>query len=99
MGTSLGSGSVQSISHFDYGHHQTHFHLVESSFQFIRVVFVLLSPVFGLGSFIFSFMLRVWSFVVLYRFTHDVLVGSFSDMIFYLSIVAFCSCVLYISCD
>ena len=72
---------------------------VESSFQFIRVVFVLLSPVFGLGSFVFSFMLRVWSFVVLYRFTHDVLVGSFSDMIFYLSIVAFCSCVLYISCD
>ena len=72
---------------------------VESSFQFIRVVFVLLSPVFGLGSFIFSFMLRVWSFVVLYRFTHDVLVGSFSDMIFYLSIVAFCSCVFYISCD
>ena len=72
---------------------------VESSFQFIRVVFVLLSPVFGLGSFIFSFMLRVWSFVVLYRFTHDVLVGSFSDMIFYLSIVAFCSGVFYISCD
>ena len=47
---SLGSSSVQSISHFDYGHHQTHFHFVKSSFQFFRVVFVLLSPVFSLGS-------------------------------------------------
>ncbi|KAL6327381.1 hypothetical protein AAG906_019071 [Vitis piasezkii] len=27
------------------------FHFVESSFQFVRVVFILLSPVFGLGSF------------------------------------------------
>ena len=50
MGTSLGSSSVQGISHFDYGHHQTHFHFVESSCQFVRVVFVLLSPIFGLGS-------------------------------------------------
>ena len=77
MGTSLGSSSVQSISHFDYGHYQTHFHFVESCFRF-RVI-------------VFSFMLRVQLFVVLYHFTHDVLVGSFSDMIFYLSIVAFFS--------
>ena len=91
MGTSLGSSSVQSISHFDYGHHQTHFHSVESSFQFIRVVFVLLSPVFGFRAIVFSFMLRAQLFVVLYHFIHDVLVGSFSDMIFYLSIVAFFS--------
>ncbi|RVW31888.1 hypothetical protein CK203_087158 [Vitis vinifera] len=91
MGTSLGSSSVKNISHFDYGHHQTHFHFVESSFQFIRVVFVLLSPVFRFRVIVFSFMLRVQLFVALYHFTHDVLIGSFSDMIFYLSIVAFFS--------
>ena len=50
MGTSFGSSSVQSIFHVDYGHHPSHLHFVESSFQFVRVVFVLLSPVFGLGS-------------------------------------------------
>ena len=44
-------------------------------------------------------MLRVWSFIVLYRFTHDVLVGSFSDMIFYLSMWYFSrECVLHILC-
>ena len=44
-------------------------------------------------------MLRVWSFVVLYHFTHDVLVGSFSDMIFYLSMWHFSrECVLHILC-
>ncbi|KAL6316098.1 hypothetical protein AAG906_015614 [Vitis piasezkii] len=37
MGTSLGSSSVQNTSHSDYGHHRSHFHFVESSFQFIRV--------------------------------------------------------------
>ena len=61
------------------------FCFVESCFRF-RII-------------VFSFMLRVWSFVVLYRYTHDVLIGSFSDMIFYLSIVTFSlGSEFYISC-
>ena len=44
-------------------------------------------------------MLRVQSFVVLFRFTHDVLIGSFSDMIFYLSMWHFSrECALHILC-
>ena len=70
----------------------------------IRLISILLSPVFSSSELflfvescfrfrviVFSFILRVQLFVVLYHFTHDVLVGSFSDMIFYLSIVAFFS--------
>ena len=42
---------------FWFGYHQSHFHFVEFSFQFVRVVFVLLSPVFGLGS---LFLVSCW---------------------------------------
>ena len=44
-------------------------------------------------------MLRVQSFVVIFHFTHDVLIGSFSDMIFYLSMWHFSrECALHILC-
>ena len=45
-------------------------------------------------------MLRVQSFLVFCRFTHDVLIGSFSDMIFLLWVcdILFLLIMLYISC-
>ena len=51
MGISFGSNSAQSILNFDYSHHQSHFHFVESSFWFIQVVFFFFESGFGLGSF------------------------------------------------
>ena len=77
----------------------------------IRVISILLSPVFSSSElFLFCWVrfgseslflvhVGVQSFLVLFRFTHNVLIGSFSNMIFYLSMCHFShECALHILC-
>ena len=99
MGTSLCSSLAQRIFYFDYGFHQSHFCFVESSFYFIRVIFVLLSPIW-FRVIVYSSCWESSLFVLLYRFTHDILIGSFSDMIllFWVCVILFLMSMLYISC-
>ena len=88
MGTSFCSGPAQSISIL--------------IMVIIRVISILLSPVFISPCFYFVesgfsfeslFLVLIEGPVVCshFRFTYDVLIDSFSDMIFYPSIVAFFS--------
>ena len=88
MGTSLGSSSAQSTLYLDYGHHQSHFPFCWVQFLVCQSCFYFVEFDFGLVS---LFIVHVESLiiVVFYRFTYDVLIGSFSDVIFYLEYVAF----------